>query len=232
MNMVGVDFSVRLNQASKICINSLELGCSSKCKYRSFFVSPTLARSANWSACWLCLASVWFAVWCPQFWRVGSSQTTLLRDESSVVRFSSLCPWGWSPRGSCCSINWPDTAVMDLLRRHGLQRTSSSLRMHLSNAVPALQWGVITQIDRLLWDSESWVRPGHAMLHGTSLVVVSEILASASASVSCSMRRFRPHTQKTTLNTYIWVVGGGFWEVYLGLGDRTCIHPEIRAVTN
>lgn len=108
-------------------------------------MSPTLARSANWSGCWLWLASVWFAVRCSQFRRVGSSQTRQrVRDESSLVRFNGLCPWGLSPRGSCCSINWPDS----------VQRTSSSLRMHQSNAVPAPQWGVKTQIYRVLWDSE------------------------------------------------------------------------------
>lgn len=220
MNMVGVDFSVWLSQASKICINSLELGCSSKCKYRSFFMAPTLARSANWSGCWLWLASVWFAVWCPQFWRVGSSQIRQrVRDESSLVRFNSLCPGGLSPRGSFCSINWPDTAVMDLLCRHGLQHTSSNLRMHQSNAVAALQWAVKTQIYRVLWDSEwllceTWSCNASWDITGGRF----QDIGHSSLSVSCSMHGFRPHTQKTTLNTFIWVVGGGFWEVYLGLG--------------
>lgn len=36
----------------------------------------------------------------------------------------------------------------------------------------------------------SCVKLGHAMLHGTSLGVVSETLASSSAGVSSSMRRF------------------------------------------
>lgn len=135
----------------------------------------------------------------------GSDHLRLAKGcELSLVRFNSLCPWGLSPCWSCCSINWPDTASH-------VQVPMSSLGFRMTPV-----WNLVMQC----FMGHHW---GSFPRHWRAL-----LRAWAAACVVFS------HThKKTTLNTYIWVGGGGgFWEVYLGLGDRTRIHPEIRAVTN